>query len=82
MRASSRRRSQVRLNCQPHKRRKARCVVINFKNTLSKLEIVRLIHDSSPALTWLVSRLRSSLCTEGGEAPGWQGAKSEHIGNM
>jgi hypothetical protein len=22
------------------------------------------------------------LCTEGGEAPGWQGAKSEHIGNI
>jgi len=30
----------------------------------------------------LVSRLRNSLCTEGGEAPGWQGAKSEHIGNI
>ena len=26
--------------------------------------------------------LRSSLSTEGGEAPGWQGAKSEHIGNI
>jgi hypothetical protein len=22
------------------------------------------------------------LCTEDGEAPGWQGAKSEHIGNI
>ena len=32
--------------------------------------------------TRLVSRLRSSLCTEDGEAPGWQGAKSEHIGNI
>src|SRR6266540_3796588 len=30
----------------------------------------------------LVSRLRSSLSTEGGEAPGWQGAMSEHIGNI
>ncbi len=30
----------------------------------------------------LVSCLRNSLCTEGGEAPGWQGAKSEHVGNM
>src|SRR5262249_41115680 len=30
----------------------------------------------------LVSRLRNSLCIEGGEAPDWQGAKSEHIGNM
>ncbi len=30
----------------------------------------------------LVSRLRNSLSTEGGEAPGWQGAKSEHIGNI
>jgi hypothetical protein len=30
----------------------------------------------------LVSRLRSSLCTEAGDAPGRQGARSKHIGNM
>src|SRR6266851_1156677 len=27
-----------------------------------------------------VSEVR--CCTEGGGAPGWQGAKSEHVGNM
>lgn len=30
----------------------------------------------------LVSRVRNPLCIEGGDAPGWQGAKSENIGNI
>jgi hypothetical protein len=30
----------------------------------------------------LVSRVRNALSTEGGDAPGWQGAKSENIGNI
>jgi hypothetical protein len=24
----------------------------------------------------------NTVSTEGGEAPGWQGARSEHVGNM
>jgi hypothetical protein len=32
--------------------------------------------------TVLVSRVRKALSTEGGDAPGWQGAKSENIGNI
>jgi hypothetical protein len=30
----------------------------------------------------LVSRVRNPLCTEGGDAPGWQGAKSENTGSI
>jgi len=56
----------------------------SVNRTMSSISITHGFPRESYDLTksYLVSRVRNALSTEGGDAPGWQGAKSENIGNI